>query len=366
LLARGERYEPVVVRGVVASDQSDEIEIRFEAGRVIAGLVVDAVTGEPIEGASVSVSGSQQQAESQRRIPLPGHSVRTAEGGDFVLNEVSRDNLSLYAQKQGYAASKAEIGPNERSDIVISLIRAGSISGVLIGVSGTSPEGGIGRLQDNTTRGTRSRWPGEDGFFEFNSLSAGQYSLFAESPDGRSNEIEFDLGDAESIDGLQLQMTPGFTLAGRISGLLTGETANNIALNSPERHLRTGKPDTAGNYEFKGMPAGDISVTVFTSKRRTMTKPVSLGESSVVNLDFNFQGASMINGRVTRGGEPAQGAVVYLAPHIDGLPTVSGQVSSDGFYSVEGLINGEYRLWVNGETWHDVTVNGSTRFDVAL
>ena len=365
LFARADGYQPVILHSIAVSDQTDNVELRFDKARAISGRVISASSAEAIPGAEVYVWNSPPYIEHPRRIPYPGQSTKTSENGTFSLDEVTREAVTLYIQVNEYVFKTVEVGQSQEGDIEVLLAPASSVAGRLFGVDGSSPEvGGIHLLELETGRsgGTRSR---DDGRFVLH-LPPGDYVLSASSSAGKSGQIELTLGEGEHIDNLRLQILPGNELTGRVSGLMPGETALGVQANRPGQSQIGKKANSAGNYALRGLPTGMIEIVAKTSKGRSLSKFVELQATTVAYLDFIFDGTASIYGRITRDGVPIKNTSINLIPVDRDQPRGRPYTSEDGHYSIEGLANGKYMFNVNGEGKRYITLSGRTQLDVDL
>ena len=183
---------------------------------------------------------------------------------------------------------------------------------------------------------------------------------------GRSSDIDFTLGEAENIEGLQLQILPGNELTGRVSGLMTGEKIVGVGAYGPGELTFGSEIDAAGNYTLRGLPTGTFKIVATTSEGRSLARFVGLQATTATYLDLNFDGTARIYGRITRDGIPIKRTHISVIPVDQDQPIGHTSTSEDGFYSIKGLADRKYVFSVNGEGKRYITLSGSTQLDVDL
>ncbi len=111
-------------------DQELDFDLR---GTRVSGRVLEAGSGDPIPGVSISVEAVDESAE---RIPFRG-SVSTDEGGRFSVNVSSDGAWKLSAEKAGYARAetRVDVGRDPVDDVEI---RLSPTQGITLQVSRTA------------------------------------------------------------------------------------------------------------------------------------------------------------------------------------------------------------------------------------
>jgi carboxypeptidase family protein len=148
----------------------------------LTGTVTDAMTGEPIRKALVSLNGTLRQ------------SVFSDADGRFQFDGVPGGTVSLYAQKPGYfneqdlsrrGVPPVEVGPNA-APVVVKLTPESIITGKVTDAAGIPLEHVSLSLNYIDIRDGRRRWEfkgsantDEDGRFRFSGLRAGSYYVSA-------------------------------------------------------------------------------------------------------------------------------------------------------------------------------------------
>ncbi|HET9768326.1 MAG TPA: carboxypeptidase regulatory-like domain-containing protein, partial [Thermoanaerobaculia bacterium] len=116
----------------VTLERDHELDFDLRATRV-SGRVLEAGSGDPIPGASISVEAVNESAE---RLPFRGN-VSTDEGGRFSVNVSSDGAWKLGAEKAGYARSETlvDVGRDPVDDVEI---RLSPTQGITLQVSRTA------------------------------------------------------------------------------------------------------------------------------------------------------------------------------------------------------------------------------------
>ncbi len=366
LFARADGYQPVVIRSIEVTENTEVVELRFEEAATISGHVLSASSGHSIPGASVTVRTMHQIVDRPIPFALPGQSTKTLEDGSFSLRESSRESVKLQVSMNGYQLRTVGIGALDDGDIEVLLKPAGSISGRFIGVDGDDLQSTGVRLLHVKSGTSYTRRSDDEGRFTVTNLSPGEYELNGRSSAGPSRQFKFTLGDGEQLGGLQLLIMPGNEVVGRVSGLMTGESVLGVSAKVSRGDRVYSEVDTAGDYRLRGLPTGTVELVAATTKGRLLSTSVELQATTVAYADFIFDGTATIYGTITRGGEPLKNTLIELIPVDVGHPKGSASTSADGYYVFEGMASSRYVLRVNFKERRTIELNGATQFDVDL
>ena len=166
-------------------------EERIELSRAgsIVGRVVDAVTGDPIQGAEVGIanpSSDDSDEETMRsfvRDMMLGESDRTDANGEFLLDTVPPGAALLVVNHTDYVQLRKtapSVGSGQQAEVSLELSRGKSVSG-----QARTATGQIGATRflmltgnDDATRGVRkTTFTDEEGQFTFEGLEPGTYQI---------------------------------------------------------------------------------------------------------------------------------------------------------------------------------------------
>ena len=386
-----------------------DLTVAMNKEAVVSGRVIDAATGSPVAGASVTavtaVTGEWLSYRSLARgnapMPFGTPSARTDDAGAFTLRQLPRETVTVQVRADDYLAETALAQPGDEH-LEIYLSAGATISGWLVHHDGTPTDGTVVlwypvSMERRTTAAT-----GESGF-RFHGMPAGRYRVwglaagttehwpFEEEQAG----VEVSVAPHQDVTDLDVSLGPaaGCELGGVVRGLVGGETARvEVTHFNGKAQRRQGvRPDSAGRYELAVRP-GKIRVRALTSAGRVLEREVfaacdDRSGAAARAADFSFDGQAMLFGTVTRQGEPVRGTVLAILSAEDPSPCgssaaeVAGRTPSDcsknfgavavtspsGQYAIAGLTNGDYMLAVAG-TGHrrKVSVIGDTRVDLRL
>lgn len=346
----------------------------------ISGMVTDT-EGQPLEGCQVYAGPSDGDPSG----PEP-----TNADGSYTVSNLTADDYYVGVSCDGYVseyyegvrwANDATLVPvaegEDTPDIDFSLDAGGSISGVATDNQGGPIEGcTIRAIPERVGFGTYSvTTTNADGSYSIVSLTADDYGLAIECDDYLSeyyNAVSW-LDDATVVSVVEGQDTPNinFTLdaGGTISGGVRDAQGNPLegclVGADPWDDARTSgnastNPD--GSYTISALaPDEDYQVaagcpgyiTEFSSGVRGYDGAVRVhvveGQDTP-NINFNLDSAGSISGTVTDALEnPLEDCWVYVTPWDDSGTYGSAETDLVGFYTIDGLGTGDYRVNVDCE-----------------
>ncbi|MCE9595292.1 MAG: sigma-70 family RNA polymerase sigma factor [Planctomycetes bacterium] len=180
-------YGSHVVARVAATSNPDPEALVIELGPALGarGRVVDAATGAPIADARVRAHSDREPVAFWSTQPSP-RDVRADARGEFILDDLPDEPLSLFVEAAGFAAKyDGPFEPTPRGGArTIELVHGASIVGRVADVGGHA-------LADESMRLAAIGVPGEserrwstttdaEGHFEFADLSPGRYQVMRE------------------------------------------------------------------------------------------------------------------------------------------------------------------------------------------
>ena len=125
-----------------------------------------------------------------------------------------------------------------------------------------------------------------------------------------------------------------------------------VIATKPERQ-RIGAPvDASGAFRIEGAPVGTVRVSANTGGgiaggKSSSVQSVQVDAGSQIQVDIAFKSDTVISGRVTRNGQPVQGAMVAFNPKDATAQTrASTSTDSNGSYQVSGLDDANYNVTV--------------------
>jgi hypothetical protein len=404
-----------VVNGLLTvkpGQQIKDLKLQMAPSAVISGHVFNEY-GDPVWRVQVRAIAAKpesvgEQVQSMRtgttnergefRLSGPPGSyyisVYPGSSGGQELAEVRTDGTAESRYRETYypsAANKDSAVPvavkagGEHADVDIHLRHfaplaiSGRVSGPPEGVMAVSISLESGRtsrrVQSSQTIGNLPDEKGEWKFL-FANLGEGFYRVYANCSTGdrqfQSQIVEFNLTNA-SIDNINLVLSPGLELAGKIEapGTVTAESkqlgarvVKLIPQGSPgEMRASTGEVAGDGSFKITGLFPELYRVSVEPLPENAYIKALSLGGQEPPNRLLDFQngvrdaklkitlGANggRISGTVQdKDGQPARwSGLVVLMPDqkdVDRSQMQFDRISGKGAYSFKGLVPGRYRV----------------------
>jgi hypothetical protein len=342
----------------------------------IEGTVVNAVSGEPLRYAAISLVGARSQ-DNNTSLSADG-------GGRFSIPALPAGEYTVSATKQGFAPAppvRVALGGNQ-GEITIKLVPFGRISGTVVDDAGDPIlNASIQMFRAAIQGGRRVIQPAAHamtndlGEYHAGSLPPGRYyvSVTAQpEPDGTAYARTFygggsDIGSASPVEleaggnqraDVRMRPVRSYAVRGTIVNLpehmhpYLNIARRGSVLAANEGHATQVDP-TTGKFEFRGVTPGDWIVTAGCFDQGVQlfgTGEVVVSESDAEGLTIAMAKAAELTGTVRAEGTDASKMdvrSVYLAlrPARDGTqPAMGTSVKEDGSFSIGGVQPGEYIL----------------------
>ena len=270
------------------------IDFALKAGATITGLVTDAVTGRPIADVKVRAEptgdgpSSSDRTDSNGRYAVtglgPGNHRVWADASDLGYIEVYWDNELRWDDADPVAVSEegTETGYDFRLRIgeTISGTVTDSQTGLPIQdieVRANHADGGSG-ASDRTD---------VNGRYTIRGLATGRYSVRPRGEDrGYARLLYKDklrYSDADTVTvaeggvtGIHFALRPAATISGKVTDAATGQGIRNMEVRAllGSEELEYTETDSTGEYELRGIPEAEVTVTVsgqgYVEQRRTV------------------------------------------------------------------------------------------------
>jgi protocatechuate 3,4-dioxygenase beta subunit len=347
---------------------SSEIVLELETGVRLTGKIT-ASNGSPVSDATVMIQpspgGSFAMTGSLRR-------TTTDANGEYTLDSLDpgEETVSVSHPTHGNLRRTVTLkGRETRLDI--QLEGGQRVTGVVV------TEGGM-PLADAEVNTFSAGAPGRSaltnasGSFELESLTPARYR-FTASKSGYATAVLNDV-DISSGTPLRLVMEAGGTIYGRVSGLSEKDYSYTTVQAFGGRTSASAAVDPSGNYRLEGAPTGTVQVSATVRSpsfdyRSSPAESVEVTAGSAQQVNLEFRGDTVLQGRVTRNGAAAGGVGVFFQPAGGSRASASVTADEQGMYRVSGLESGEYRVMVNdmqrgGAYSTTYTVRGSATFDI--
>jgi len=322
----------------------DGLEIRMDAGMTVSGHVADP-EGHPVVGAEIRLSGRRSSVAAS-----------SDDSGDFLLEGVEAGEGSVDVRHADFAMEerKVQIRPEgTRIDLVLHPVPHLEIRGRVIGPDGAPV---VGALVTEDRCGCRSTSTLVDGSFLLPG-DKGAHKLVAEKDGFAPAEIGGVTVEDRSIDGVEIRLSYGLILKGRVLGIDPAAVSkfSVLVVDGSLREVQ-GSIDSEGRFEVPNLPPGEWSLHAQAGDRFALdrlTPPAGLTE---VVHDLQFPPVSEIRGRVTGpGGEPIEGASLEFH-YFDGTfgRHFETHTLADGSFAV-GVTDGTWDLSVSAEGYSSRT-----------
>lgn len=374
---------------LAAAPQQSEVVLVLDAGGEIFGSVADE-RGRAIARAQVWAEPSAPSARTRIEGTLRGAlSAVAGEDGTFAFYGLPTGRYSLRASWPGTAARArtvalrppvvAETGAR---DVRLVLVADGGVRGTVQRNDGVAP------AMFTVALGGGAAFGGGSGEFAITGVPAGKHTLRISGLDFATRTIDgievrpgqrLDLGRITVVRGRQLTgkvvRADGSPVAGanvivtkKVTGVVAGPAG---AVLSDLKQVMT-RAD--GTFSLVGLGNGALAVGAEHLDGRSDFLVLPAGTEDL-SFELTLQPAGTLRGLVTRGGEPASGAVVVA--NAKGAPSGGASVTtgSDGRYQFGALTPGLYTVVVmydNGsgsqmkQAQVKVQVSDATQHDVEL
>ena len=332
---------------------SQRLRVQLERGRELRGVTVDAITGQPIVGATVSVTSS-------------GRETNTNIAGEFTLVGLEEGGQHVMVRARSYATARVDLDGNGEN--ILTMQRAGRLTGITIDTEKTGvPDVEVELLEwdpDAATlapRAIATARSAHDGSFEIElgEVRRGpRYSLRARHADFPITELQgiHPSGPTDDHENVVLNLAAAGTVVGAVRdkhGLLVGIPVRLVTSREQgdaELH-HVAFSDAEGRFRLRGVRPGTYSIRVDSASHApflTSRLVVLSGEESVADLDL--AAPRTIDGRVIDpDGGPIRAAIEAI--DLDASTIQRGRRSAltdqYGRFVLEGLHRGPYRLRIS-------------------
>ncbi|HEY3174803.1 MAG TPA: carboxypeptidase-like regulatory domain-containing protein [Candidatus Polarisedimenticolia bacterium] len=356
--ARAPGYRDFTMRDLEIPTGRDmaDLEFTLERSASVSGTVSDD-RGRPLPGVEVRKKEASGGMGFTMR-GMTGDDGATTDGdGNFLLAGLERGLMTLsFAHPEFEAADHDVDTSRDIEGLRVSLSRGATLSGVVLREADGSPVPGatVAATAAGSDRfgGARPATTGPDGAFLLESIGAGRYSLRAEAPGLRPALLDdLVVSAGASPPPIELRLGGGVTLSGTITGVKESELSR-FTVRAMSGGMggfgTTAAVDATGRFEMKGLAAGTLTLLagsgMFGGKSATRTVAIPEG-TATFETTIEFPRGSRVEGIVTRGGQPVEGATVIFMDAAT-RATVTATTDTSGHYTAEDLDDGEYNVSV--------------------
>ena len=261
---------------------------------IIVGTVSDASTGLPIQNATVSTD-------------IGGYSSTTDASGNYIL-EVDPNNYSLTASATGYNSSTQSITVSAGAPTVANFSLTSvaptptptPANGVIYGFvydEDEMPMRSVSMTLTGPNSYSESSKTDEDGYYSFEGLAAGDYTVRASKSGYQPASENVSLGEGESSE---VDFNLEETTSGSIYGFVTdiyGEPIENVRITLKglkTRHNAKTASDRDGFFEFTDLDADKYVIKAKKKRYRLAKKTVEIEERESKEIEIEMRRISRI------------------------------------------------------------------------
>ena len=370
---------------VTALRETPGIDFDLTEGGSISGYVYQGDGITPIGGVEVHVQPSGEEVDD-------GFNASTASDGNYTIEGLALGKYRIRAKAQGWveqwydnihdwdhATDVIVTPPKDTPNINFVLSRGGSISGFVYESDGVTPVrarvGAEGRLPNGEWVGAGAGTETQaDGSYVITDLPAWDYIVNARAPgfaleyyDSRHVHDAADkvtVREGSHTSGINFTLDAGGSVTGhayeedRVTPI--GGVELGAWLSTKEFVAWLGSTNYDGSYTaWLGTGSYLINANASRIGKKYVNEwydnhydvnnadPVQVvAPHGTSGIDFYLAKAGSISGHVYEedGITPIAGASVYAFPIIGDHPGAGANTSSDGSYTIEGLLSGNYRV----------------------
>ncbi len=362
---------------VKEGETTPDVEVRVSRGLVLSGRAVEAGTGQPIPGVSITAS----RAAGGGPAGFGQAAALTDADGRFDVADLALGTYRVQAHHPDYAdASQIVDVQQQNATIEIQLSGGGTLAGLVVSPSGAPVPGasvavragGGGRFGGGGTPPTLSD---ESGAFHIDRLAPGVYRVSASLGGASSAPQEVPLLAGQLRSDVRVVLGGGATLRGQISGLgadLRGSV--NVTANGPQEFFAGVRPTADGAFTLPGLPEGSTHLRATAGNpatgTRTASADVDIAEGQTeADVDIAFTDGFSLTGTVTRSGQPVSGVAVMARVAGQG-PSGTARTDEGGGYRIMGLGGGTYSVEASppsgASRQQTVEISGDQTLDFSL
>ncbi len=385
------RWDDAQLIAVGGAEGIEGIDFGLRPGATISGRITGADTGLPIAGVrveAVNISGGRNAAGRSGADGVytlkgiaPGtyHILTHAESPDYIQqfyqNAIFEDD----------ARPVDIVGPEEVRGIDFALNLGATISGTVLDSETGLPiaDAEVDAVPDGRGRGSTANTDAT-GFYTLRGIAPGAYRIIVRAASQGyfvqffEDALRWDdaqlitVGSAEGIEGIDLGLRLGATIAGRITDADTGLPIAGVlveAVNISGGENAWGRSDPDGAYTVKGVAPGTYHILTHPESPDYIQQyyqnvifeadghPVGIvGPEEVHGIDFVLKLGAAISGRVVDGstGQPIPNMEIRAGPagrdHL-----ARDDSGSDGTYVLRGMPDGLIEVVVQGQGYLKVS-----------
>lgn len=373
LIIESPGYASQQQQGLIFRPGEDTMTIDFtlQPALMLAGRVIGP-GNEGLADVKVVAVGTQHTQRGARSI------TGTNAKGEFLFEDLAPGQYMLQARKRGYryrSVPRVEAGePN----VIIEMLEEGKVSGRLVDATTNEPiKDYMARLRFFYQEGVptapseiKDDFSNAKGEFTLAGVKAGQYVVEGRAPGySPSFSLPFTVTQSQDIAGIEVRMTKGGVLTGRVTST-AGEPIANARVRTEDNEyvddlfqkalgdafptnataLET-RTDKNGIFRLDHLHPAKYQIIVnavgFTEKSVTEIEVIEGGEHEVGDLAL-IAGGTLKGTLYDSSGNPVVAGTVMLDPTFveEGLPyrRYDSKSGADGKFRITNVSPGQYRM----------------------
>ncbi|HSO23723.1 MAG TPA: carboxypeptidase-like regulatory domain-containing protein [Chondromyces sp.] len=329
-----------------------EVEVAMAAERILQGLVLDARSDTPVEGATVRLIFSREMgvrgSASQGRSMMTAGDSTTDAAGLFVVDGLWPGEFEMYVRADGLRNlhQVVRLATTDSEPIVVRLQPGHELRGRVESAAG-EPAPGIrivaapaSQSFDSGSSEYAVTQSDADGRFLFDSLGPGTQSVTARSDDGRTARATAEAGQPEDV---VLRFARGGVIRGTVYGPDGTPVAGARIMAGNRAAQQSARDDTAadGRFELEDAAPGSWVVRASAEGLVPAKEEIEMPEGETVTVDLRLERGAAVVGEV-RGLRASE--LQSCQVRVDGGG--SARPSADGAFRIDGVPSGEREVVV--------------------
>lgn len=304
-------------------------------GGYVSGTVYDEITGEPIEGAVISINSAQTKSDAD---------------GNYLLTGIPAGLQTISANKDGFelftdTVQVDSVRPSFKQIVMTPVTNVGNVKGKVSDKNtGAVLEGTTVSIGDSTSLSDK------EGLYELTGIASGQqtinavrfgYSGYSASIEIKSNETVF----------LDIEMTP-LAETGAIAGFVynkdSGHALEDVVVSIGSHETET---DQDGKYFMRGIPAADYIITAQKAGYQGYSGSVTVTAGEIARHDIEMTASSTtgtVKGIVTdkSTGTALENVLVFIG-------STDTKTDNEGRYQLTGIEAGSKTIIARKSGYED-------------
>ena len=310
---------PSKILDIQATAEPEGVIVRLEGSAALKGLVYDAYSKQPIEGARLVLADLKQNTV-------------TNQTGLYTMERLPGRPVTVVATAPNYGKYEqaVQLAPGKEERLDIALGGACSLSGTVVDGVTDQP---ISEATVRLSVGSRAAQTDSDGDFSFDGLFPGAIKLHASAP-GYNPFLQEDLNIKKDEEkSLHLELNGNAALAGRVVRKGTTNPISGASVQVADSHYRT-QTDTSGRFQFEAIPGIRTTLECSADGYAPSSTSWNLPPNQRSAVELELERCTVLTGRLVdaTNNEPIRNATIRIRG--TGLSTES---DSDGNFRLEDV-----------------------------